>query len=107
MKIRGTVTRTTATESISYFLRRPRDSQISAWVSSQSQPVSSRQLLAQQFAQMKQKFAQGEVPVPSSWGGYRVEPAVIEFWQGQEMRLHDRFTYSRTASGWTIERLAP
>ncbi len=107
VKIRGSAARTTAAESLAYFMRRPRDSQLGAWVSNQSQPISSRAVLEQKFAEMKQKFAAGEVPLPSFWGGYRVTPAAIEFWQGQESRLHDRFQYSRHDGGWKIERLAP
>jgi pyridoxamine 5'-phosphate oxidase len=107
VKIRGTAARVAAAESLAYFARRPRESQLGAWVSEQSRPISSRALLEQKFAEMKQKFAAGEVPLPSFWGGYRVDPFVIEFWQGQESRLHDRFTYTRMAQGWAIERLAP
>lgn len=107
VKIRGSAERVAAAESLAYFARRPRESQLGAWVSEQSRPISSRALLEQKFAEMKQKFAAGEVPLPSFWGGYRVEPSVIEFWQGQESRLHDRFTYTRMAQGWAIERLAP
>jgi pyridoxamine 5'-phosphate oxidase len=107
VKMRGIATRTSATESLGYFMRRPRASQLGAWVSSQSQPVSSRALLEQKFAEMRQKFAAGEVPLPSFWGGYRVAPQEIEFWQGQENRLHDRFLYTRREGGWRIERLAP
>lgn len=107
VKVRGTATRTSAAESLGYFMRRPRDSQLGAWVSDQSRPISSRALLEQKFAEMKQKFAAGEVPLPSFWGGFRVSAEVIEFWQGQESRLHDRFTYTRTAKSWQIERLAP
>jgi pyridoxamine 5'-phosphate oxidase len=107
VKIRGHASRCSSAESLAYFLRRPRDSQLGAWVSSQSQVISSRSMLEQKFAEMKQKFAAGEVPLPSFWGGYRVVPQDIEFWQGQENRLHDRFAYSRKDDGWQIERLAP
>jgi pyridoxamine 5'-phosphate oxidase len=108
VKVRGTAVRTTAAETVGYFVRRPRDSQLGAWVSSQSQPISSRALLEQKFLEMKQKFAAGEVPLPSFWGGYRVSPDAIEFWQGQDSRLHDRFLYTRREhGGWRIERLAP
>ena len=107
VKIRGTAARTTAAESLGYFMRRPRESQLGAWVSSQSQAISSRAVLEQKFAEMTQKFSAGEVPLPSFWGGYRVSADVIEFWQGQENRLHDRFLYTRACRGWSIERLAP
>jgi pyridoxamine 5'-phosphate oxidase len=107
VKIRGRATRTTAAESLAYFMRRPRDSQLGAWVSNQSQVISSRALLEQKYAEMKRKFAAGEVPLPSFWGGYRVSPDAVEFWQGQESRLHDRFLYSLDADHWRIERLAP
>ena len=107
VKIRGSAARTTAAESLAYFMRRPRDSQLGAWVSNQSQAISSRAVLEQKSAEMKQKFSAGEVPLPSFWGGYRVKPAAIEFWQGQESRLHDRFVYTRHDGGWKIERLAP
>jgi pyridoxamine 5'-phosphate oxidase len=107
VKVRGTAARTSAAETLGYFMRRPRASQLGAWVSNQSQPVSSRALLEQKFAEMRQKFAAGEVPLPSFWGGFRVTPHAIEFWQGQESRLHDRFLYTRRNGGWRIERLAP
>ena len=107
VKIRGTAERTSAAETLGYFLRRPRDSQLGAWVSSQSRPLSSRQVLEEKFAEMRARFASGEVPLPSFWGGYRVRPHFIEFWQGQENRLHDRFAYAREGEGWRIERLAP
>lgn len=107
VKIRGTAARTSAAESLGYFMRRPRDSQLGAWISEQSQPIASRALLEQKFAEISRKFSAGEVPLPSFWGGYRVSPHAIEFWQGQESRLHDRFLYSSGDSGWAIERLAP
>lgn len=107
VKIRGTAARTSAAESLGYFMRRPRDSQLGAWISEQSQPIASRALLEQKFAEISRKFAAGEVPLPSFWGGYRVSPHAIEFWQGQESRLHDRFLYSSRDGGWAIERLAP
>ena len=96
-----------ALESARYFASRPRDSRLGAWVSRQSSVISSRQLLRQDFEKMKKKFRDGEIPLPDFWGGYRVAPERVEFWQGQTSRLHDRFLYSREGSGWRIERLAP
>ncbi|WP_282110288.1 pyridoxamine 5'-phosphate oxidase [Shewanella algicola] len=90
-----------------YFMSRPKDSQIAAWVSKQSSKISARQALEGKFAEMKAKYAQGEVPLPKFWGGYLVRPSSIEFWQGGEHRLHDRFMYSKTDSDWQIDRLAP
>jgi len=95
-------------ESFKYFTSRPKGSQIGAWVSEQSSVISSRSLLLAKFDEMKRKFAKGEVPLPSFWGGYRIEPYAIEFWQGRESRLHDRFMYTKQEEGkWKIERLAP
>jgi len=108
VKVRGVVSRLPAAEVLRYFATRPRDSQLSAWASDQSRPVSSRNLLLAQFAAMREKFAKGEVPLPDFWGGYRVEPHAIEFWQGGADRLHDRFEYTRCDKGsWAIARLAP
>ena len=103
----GQVERLTKTEVLSYFLKRPRGSQLAAWASQQSSRLSSRQALETQFIQMKEKFAAGEIPVPDFWGGYRVVPSEFEFWQGGENRLHDRFQYLRAENGWAILRLAP
>jgi pyridoxamine 5'-phosphate oxidase len=86
---------------------RSRGSRVGAWSSPQSQVISSRSLLEEQVAEMKRRFGDGEIPLPHFWGGYRVVPASIEFWQGRECRLHDRFRYTREAHGWRIERLAP
>ena len=105
--IRGTASRISKTETLKYFLSRPRGSQIGAWVSAQSSVVSSRSQIEAKYAEMKQKFADKEIPLPSFWGGYRVEPHELEFWQSRDDRLHDRFLYSRDDEGWRIERLAP
>lgn len=105
--VAGTASRVSAVESLKYFLSRPRQSQLAAWASAQSRPLSSRVLLEEQFARMKQKFGEGEVPLPSFWGGYRVVPEAFEFWQGRPNRLHDRFGYARDGDAWRIERLAP
>ncbi|WP_133408596.1 pyridoxamine 5'-phosphate oxidase [Parashewanella tropica] len=94
-------------EVMKYFLTRPKDSQIAAWVSAQSSKLSARQALEIKFNEMKAKFSKGEVPLPKFWGGYRIKPESIEFWQGGEKRLHDRFLYSKVESKWEIDRLAP
>ncbi len=105
--VTGTARRVGPVESARYFASRPRDSQLGAWVSRQSEVISSRQLLVQQFEKAKQKFLEGKIPLPDFWGGYRVVAHSMEFWQGQSSRLHDRFLYRRQESGWSLERLAP
>lgn len=107
--INGRAERISTAESAKYFMSRPKESQMAAWVSSQSHPLSSRQILLQKFQEMKTKIGEGKVPLPSFWGGYRVEPVEIEFWQGGKNRLHDRFRYTRPEGSdlWTIDRLAP
>ena len=107
ISISGTAVSISAAESARYFMSRPRDSQIAAWVSNQSSRITSRRLLMQKFQEMKQKFSRGDIPLPSFWGGYRVVPSSVEFWQGRENRLHDRFLYVRSNGGWNVERLAP
>lgn len=106
--IYGKAERVSYMESLKYFTSRPKGSQIGAWVSQQSSVITSRSLLMSKFEEMKQKFSKGEVPLPSFWGGYRVVPHAIEFWQGRENRLHDRFIYTKQEDdSWKIERLAP
>ena len=107
VKINGIAEKISAKESLSYFLSRPRDSQIAAWASEQSHSISSRQFLEGQFERMKAKFGRGEIPLPDFWGGYRIVPYRYEFWQGGGKRLHDRFEYLKEGSAWQIERLAP
>ncbi len=95
-------------ESAAYFATRPRESQIAAWASRQSRPISARAVLVEEFKAMKAKFGKGEIPLPDFWGGYRVIPQRIEFWQGGEHRLHDRFEYTRQSDdSWDIEQLQP
>lgn len=105
--IYGEAQKLSVTEATRYFISRPRNSQIAAWTSHQSRKIGSRKLLEQAFEQMKHKFQDGDIPIPSFWGGYRVVPTKIEFWQGRGSRLHDRFMYSRDNGEWSLERLQP
>jgi pyridoxamine 5'-phosphate oxidase len=108
VQIQGCAERISTAESLRYFATRPRGSQIGAWSSPQSQVIGSRSFLEAKVAEMARKFAKGAIPLPDFWGGYRVVPEMIEFWQGRESRLHDRFRYSRAdGDGWRITRLAP
>jgi pyridoxamine 5'-phosphate oxidase len=110
LAITGTASKISAAESFKYFTSRPRGSQLGAWVSQQSQIISSRQLLEMQFEKMKQRFLNQDIPLPDFWGGYRVKPSSFEFWQGRPSRLHDRFLYTPAAemeSGWQVVRLSP
>ena len=108
VKVCGTATKVPTATSLAYFLSRPRDSQLAAWASDQSRPMSSRQALMSQFEAMKRKFSAGEIPLPDRWGGYAVVPHEMEFWQGGPNRLHDRFRYELDSQGnWQIDRLAP
>ena len=108
VKIEGEIEKISKTDSMKYFLSRPKGSQLGAWVSHQSEVISSRSLLEAKFDEIKRKFVKGEVPFPSFWGGYIVKPKVIEFWQGGKDRLHDRFEYKlEDDNSWSIERLAP
>lgn len=107
--INGRARKISTAESAKYFMTRPKESQLAAWVSSQSHKLSSRQILLQKFQEMKTKIGEGKVPLPSFWGGYRVEPVEVEFWQGRKNRLHDRFLYTHASAenSWLVERLAP
>jgi pyridoxamine 5'-phosphate oxidase len=105
--ITGRAEKISTAESFRYFATRPFNSKLGAWVSQQSSVISSRSLLEAQLEKLKEKFANGEVPLPDFWGGFRVVPDSIEFWQGNRSRLHDRFLYSSDSDGWKIERLSP
>ncbi|MGB5866776.1 MAG: pyridoxamine 5'-phosphate oxidase [Arcobacteraceae bacterium] len=108
VKIEGTIEKISKTESLKYFLSRPKGSQIGAWVSHQSEVISSRSLLEAKFNEIKNKFVKGEIPFPDFWGGYIIKPKVVEFWQGGKDRLHDRFEYKLNVdNSWDINRLAP
>ena len=107
IEINGVAERISSAEAAKYFMTRPRGSQLGAWVSHQSQVLTSRKALEMKLDEMKRKFLNREVPLPSFWGGYRVVPSSIELWQGQPNRLHDRFKYEREGSGWRVVRLAP
>ena len=103
----GRAERLSTIDVMKYFLSRPKASQLAAWASKQSSRINSRQALETQFEQVKAKFAQGEIPLPDFWGGFRVVPEEIEFWQGGEHRLHDRFQFKLNEDAWDISRLSP
>ena len=108
LRIEGTAEKVSMAESARYFLSRPFGSRLGAWVSRQSSVISSRSLLEMQFQKMKEKFANGDVPLPDFWGGIRIIPERFEFWQGRANRLHDRFEYAHKGNGtWQISRLSP
>jgi pyridoxamine 5'-phosphate oxidase len=107
VRVRGPVERLSDAESDEYFATRPRDSQIGAWASPQSQPLPDRDALDARWREVEARFSGGQIPRPPSWGGYAVRAEEIEFWQGQVARLHDRFLYTRQPEGWRVERLAP
>lgn len=94
-------------EVIKYFHSRPRDSQLGAWASEQSSKINTRSMIESKFMEMKEKFLNKEIPLPSFWGGYRIKINTVEFWQGRENRLHDRFMYTKVDNTWEIDRLQP
>ena len=108
VRIGGAVERTSVDESAEYFRSRPRGSRLGAWTSFQSQVIPSRDLLEARLREVEARFGEGEVPLPDHWGGYRVVPNEVEFWQGRPSRLHDRLRYVRDGeTAWRIERLSP
>jgi pyridoxamine 5'-phosphate oxidase len=107
VRFEGTIEEVDAAEADAYFASRPRGSQLAAWASAQSSVIAHRAALEAEERRHRERFGEGEVPRPPFWGGYRLRPAVVEFWHGRASRLHDRLRYTRTPEGWRIERLAP
>ena len=108
VSINGVAEKVERSESLKYFMGRPRGSQLGAWVSDQHSVLSSRKILEMKLDEIKRKFGENEIPLPEFWGGFRIKPKRFEFWQGQPNRLHDRFLYSKIDDeSWEIERLAP
>jgi pyridoxamine 5'-phosphate oxidase len=107
VRVEGSAALLTRAEVEAYFSSRPRGSQLGAWASHQSSVVGGRDELDAAYAAVEERFADRDVPVPEEWGGYRVTPTSVEFWQGRVGRMHDRLVYRRTADGWATERLAP
>jgi pyridoxamine 5'-phosphate oxidase len=107
VRINGGVEKTTEEESYAYFSSRPRGSQVGAWASDQSSVLGGREDLERSFREAQERFAGGDIPLPTFWGGYRVIPETFEFWQGRANRLHDRLRFTRTDGEWKIDRLYP
>jgi pyridoxamine 5'-phosphate oxidase len=105
--VTGTASPVDDARSEAYFRTRPREARLGAWASRQSRPVGSREELDAAFAEVAERFPGDDVPLPPHWGGYRLEPETIEFWQGREHRLHDRFRFTREGDTWRVERLWP
>jgi len=107
IRVEGPVARIRVEESDAYFQSRPAGSRLGAWASRQSEVIADREILEARIRALEQQYADGQIPRPEHWGGYRVVPTVLEFWQGRPSRLHDRLRYTRSEGGWLIERLAP
>jgi len=107
VRIEGSISRTSRDESLAYFATRPRESQIGAWASEQSEVISSRAELEQRAAELEKQYRDREIECPEHWGGYRLRPERIEFWKSRLGRLHDRILYQREGDAWSITRLAP
>ncbi|MCF6301449.1 MAG: pyridoxamine 5'-phosphate oxidase, partial [Proteobacteria bacterium] len=108
VRITGVAEKISTMESFKYFSSRPRGSQMGAWISAQSSVISSRSMLKTKLQQIKDKFKQGQIPLPDAWGGYRIIPSSFEFWQGRTNRLHDRIKFElNNDQQWSITRLAP
>lgn len=107
VRIEGIATKAPREQSVAYFQKRPRDSQIGAIVSAQSSEIPSRDVLETRLVELQKQYAEGDIPCPDNWGGYCVEPIRIEFWQGRESRLHDRLQYERDGDHWQVRRLSP
>jgi len=107
VRVEGSVVKTSSQESRDYFLTRPRESQLGAWASAQSEVISGRDVLEQRAKELEGLYCDREIDCPEYWGGYRVKPERIEFWKGRVGRLHDRILYQREADGWSISLLAP
>lgn len=107
IRIEGAVEKTSTQESATYFLSRPRASQLGAYASNQSEVIPSREFLEQKFKEVEKKYEGQAIPVPEFWGGWRLKPERIEFWQGRPNRLHDRILYIQTPNGWSASRLSP
>ena len=108
VSINGVAEKVERSESLKYFMSRPRGSQLGAWVSDQHSVLSSRKIMEMKLDEIKRKFGENEIPLPEFWGGFRIKPKRFEFWQGRPNRLHDRFLYSKIDDeSWKIERLAP
>jgi pyridoxamine 5'-phosphate oxidase len=107
VRVEGSVERVPEAESAAYFATRPRGSQLAAWASHQSLPLASREELDRRYAELEREYEDREIPLPPHWGGYRLRPEAIEFWEHRENRLHDRIRYTRAREGWKVERLSP